>query len=98
MQDKQMMIGLGDALKRMLKVELDRRHKRQSPTESIEEVRMITEALNAHQIPLEMSCTIDPGVEGVLVFQKSVQTSCCRINSGSSSRSAHSSALSGSRR
>lgn len=81
MQDKQLTIGLGDALSRMLRVELDRRARMVSPAEAIEEVKMIIQALNAHEIPLSLSCEIDPG-EGVGVFQRSVETSCCRINGG----------------
>jgi len=81
MKNKQLTIGLGDALSRILNVELDRRARMRSPTESIEEVKMIVEALNVHEIPLNMSCEIDPG-EGVGVFETSVKTSCCRINNG----------------
>lgn len=81
MQDKQLKIGLGDALNRMLRVELDRRSRMASPAEAIQEVKMIIEALNAHEIPLSLSCSIDPKENGVGIFQKSVQTSCCRINS-----------------
>ena len=95
MQNKQLMIGLGDALNRMLRVELDRRARIASPKEAVDEVSMIVQALNAHEIPLSLSCEIDPGTSGVGVFQKSVQTSCCRIDSGNQ---VHTSApLSGSR-
>lgn len=95
MQEKHVKIGLGDALNRMLNVELDRRNRMASPSESISEVKMIVEALNAHKINLNLSCDSDPQVEGISVFQKSVQTSCCRIGGGQVHASAQ--PLSGSR-
>ncbi len=92
MQDKKhLKIGLGDALNRMLNVELDRRNRMASPSESISEVAMIVQALNVHQINLDLSCDSDPQVEGVGVFQKSVQTSCCRIDGGRAHASARAS-------
>tara|TARA_Y100000310_G_scaffold140395_1_gene139865 strand:- start:1613 stop:1888 length:276 start_codon:yes stop_codon:yes gene_type:complete len=82
MSEKVLKIGLGDALSRMLKVEMDRRARVLPPKDSMNEVSMIVEALNAHSLTLSLSCESEPGVEGVEVFKKSIQTSCCRIDRG----------------
>ena len=86
---KEVTIGLGEALSRMKKVEMNRRSRIAPAQESLLEFDMIVQALNAHRLTFEVDCEKDPGVTGVDVFKRSAQTSCCRIskpNSGGSRR------------
>lgn len=80
MQSKELTMGLGEALSRMMSVEMNRRSRVAPAEESLREFRMIVEALNAHRLTFEVDCESEPGVDGIEVFQRSAQTSCCRIN------------------
>jgi hypothetical protein len=86
-------MGLGEALSRMMQVELNRRSRIAPAGESMREFQMIIDALNVHQLTFNVDCNEDAGAPGIDVFKRSAQTSCCRINTG-----AHASARGGSRR
>lgn len=83
MSSREVTMGLGEALSRMMKVEMNRRARVMPAGESLREFEMIVEALNAHQVTFSLECDGEPGVSGVEVFKRSAQTSCCRINRGS---------------
>lgn len=80
MSRKELTMGLGEALSRMMKVEMNRRARVAPAEESLKEFDMIVEALNAHRLTFEVDCEREPGVTGVEVFKRSAQTSCCRLN------------------
>lgn len=84
MSEQQLSMGLGEAISRMLSVELNRRARLTPTAESLKEYDMIVKALNAHQITFTMSCDSDPQVAGVEIFKRSAQTSCCRLGGASS--------------
>ena len=86
-------MGLGEALSRMMQVELNRRSRIAPAGESMREFQMIIDALNVHQLTFNVDCNEGAGAPGIDVFKRSAQTSCCRINTG-----AHASARGGSRR
>lgn len=90
---REITMGLGEALSRMMQVEMNRRSKIAPAGESIREFQMIIEALNAHQLTFNVDCNDDVNMAGIDVFKRSAQTSCCRINPG-----AHARARGGSRR
>lgn len=83
MSEQQLTMGLGEALSRMMRVEMNRRARLSQPEESLKEFQMIVEALNVHQLTFTLQCDSDPGASGIDVFQKSAKTSCCRIGSRS---------------
>lgn len=77
---KMLTMGLGEALSRMMRVEMNRRARMAPVEESLKEFDMIVEALNTHLLTFEVDCESEPGVSGVEVFQRSAKTSCCRLN------------------
>jgi hypothetical protein len=90
---REITMGLGEALSRMMQVEMNRRSRIAPVGESLREFNMIIEALNVHQLTFNVDCSTDTGEMGIDVFKRSAQTSCCRINT-----SAHASARGGNRR
>ena len=72
-------MGLGEAIKRLLQVEILRQH-RLVPTEKMQEERdLIFAALNTHMLHLGFDCDGDGQPDTVEIFAKSAQTSCCRL-------------------
>jgi hypothetical protein len=76
--EKQVRMGLGDAVRRLLDVEMRVRHVEQSPA-LLGERDMLLTALNAIELELGFDCDEDGTPDTVEIFQKSASTSCCRI-------------------
>lgn len=77
---KTMQMGLGEAIHRLLQVELMRtRGLSAVPAEAKAERDLIVEALNTHLLDLGFDCDMDGVPDTVQIFAKSAQTSCCRI-------------------
>jgi len=75
---KQMQVGLGEAIQRLLKLEF--RLVNGHPSEpDMEERKMLLEALNLQHIDLGFDCDGDGIPDTVEIFAKSAETSCCRI-------------------
>ena len=82
MHNKEVKIGLGEAISRLLKLELTRingLHK--MPQLAIKERDMLFEALNEIKIDLGFDCDGDGVPDTVEIFEQSASTSCCRIAS-----------------
>lgn len=80
MYNKEVKIGLGEAVSRLLKLELTRingLHK--MPQLAIKERDMLFEALNEIKIDLGFDCDGDGVPDTVEIFEQSASTSCCRI-------------------
>ncbi len=81
MYNKEVKIGLGEAVSRLLKLELTRingLHK--MPELAIKERDMLFEALNEIKIDLGFDCDGDGVPDTVEIFEQSANTSCCRIS------------------
>jgi len=81
MYNKEVKIGLGEAVSRLLKLELTRIngiHK--MPHLAIKERDMLFEALNEIKIDLGFDCDGDGVPDTVEIFEQSANTSCCRIS------------------
>jgi len=77
---KTMQMGLGEAIHRLLQVELMRSRGLASvPAEAKAERDLIVEALNTHMLDLGFDCDMDGVPDTVQIFTQSAQTSCCRI-------------------
>lgn len=77
---KTMQMGLGEAIHRLLQVELMRsRGLAAVPAEAKAERDLIVEALNTHMLDLGFDCDLDGVPDTVQIFAQSAQTSCCRI-------------------
>lgn len=75
---KQMQMGLGTAVRRLLDVEM--RYRRGDKSEGLYEERaLLIEALNRLQLDLGFDCDEDGVPDSVEIFEKSAKTSCCRI-------------------
>ena len=80
MKQKKVKVGLGEAVSRLLKLELTRingLHK--MPHIAIKERDMLFEALNEIEIDLGFDCDGDGIPDTVEIFEQSANTSCCRI-------------------
>lgn len=85
---KTLHMGLGEAIQRLLRVELFIQ-KGIGMSEPLRAERdMILTALNTHQLDLGFDCNMDGVPDDVSIFAKSAETSCCRILPVDSSRSA----------
>lgn len=77
---KAMSVGLGEAIQRLIAVEIQRsRGLAKIPAESLAERNMIVDALNTQQLDLGFDCDSDGIPDTVAIFSKSAQTSCCRL-------------------
>ena len=84
---KTLKMGLGEAIQRLMRVELMRQKGFSSVPEQLSAERdMIVAALNTHQLNLGFDCDGDGAPDTVEIFQKSAETSCCRIVPSDSSR------------
>jgi len=82
-----MSVGLGDAIKRVISVELRYAHGHSAVPEALLEERdMLVAALN--QIPLDLGFNCDGSdvPESIEIFRTAAETSCCRIVDGDNSR------------
>ena len=76
--EKQMKMGLGEAVRRLLEVEI--RFRQGGRTEELTSERtMLLDALNRVEIDLGFDCNEDGMPDTVEIFQKAAATSCCRI-------------------
>jgi len=86
---KTLHMGLGEAIQRLMRVELLRQKGLSAvPEQLVAERDMIVAALNTHQLDLGFDCNMDGVPDDVSIFAKSAETSCCRIVPVDSSRSA----------
>lgn len=85
----QLKMGLGDAVLRLVHVELRYANGLfEIPDHLRKERELIVQALNSLELDLGFDCDSDGVPDTVEIFQKSAETSCCRIvgRSGQSRR------------
>lgn len=81
MSNKKVRLGLGEAMSRLLKIELTRINGlHDMPQVAIKERDMLFEALNKVKIDLGFDCDGDGVPDTVEIFEQSANTSCCRIS------------------
>ena len=84
---KQIQMGLGEAILRLIEVELSYRQRFAASNErALEERKMIIHALNQYDLNLGFDCDGDGIPDDVQIFQKATETSCCRILPHNTSR------------
>lgn len=75
---KEVRMGLGEALRRLLDIEIRYRHG--GSTEGLARERnLLLQALNRVEIQLGFDCNRDGVPDTVEIFQQAAETSCCRI-------------------
>lgn len=80
MINKEVKIGLGEAVSRLLRLELLRNNGlHQMPEVAKKERDMLFQALNEVKIDLGFDCDGDGVPDTVEIFEQSANTSCCRI-------------------
>lgn len=78
--NKVMRVGLGEALQRLLRVELRLVNGFATvEEEDLAQRQLILDALNLTQLDLGFDCDGDDIPDTVDIFEKAAQTSCCRI-------------------
>lgn len=80
MFNKEIKIGLGEAVSRLLRLELLKNnglHK--MPDAAKKERELLFEALNEIKIDLGFDCNNDGVPDTLQIFEESANTSCCRI-------------------
>jgi hypothetical protein len=78
--NKQMRVGLGEALQRLLRVEARLMNGFAAvEEEDLAQRQLILDALNLTQLDLGFDCDDDDVPDTVDIFEKAAQTSCCRI-------------------
>jgi hypothetical protein len=75
---KEVRMGLGEAMRRLLDVEIRYRHG-QASAELARERDLLLQALNRVEIQLGFDCNRDGVPDTVEIFQQAAETSCCRI-------------------
>jgi hypothetical protein len=84
-----MEMGLGEAVRRLLQVEILRQHGLVKVSESMQAERdLIFAALNTHRLHLGFDCDDDGQPDSVEIFAKSAATACCRLVPIDTSRAA----------
>lgn len=85
---KAMQVGLGEAIQRLMRVEIRLRQGfTNTPEETRAEYQLLLDALNTHQLDLGFDCDEDGVPDSLEIFSKSAHTSCCRILPTNTSRS-----------
>lgn len=88
-KDRRIKMGLGDAVLRLVHVELKHANGLSVVPGALKQERdMIKESLNQYLLDMGVSCDSDAGdvPDTVALFQRTAETSCCRIQFGKSSR------------
>ena len=75
---KQLKMGLGEAVRRLFDLEVRYRHGQRSEEMTTERL-LILEALNRVEIDLGFDCDDDGVADTVEIFKQTASTSCCRI-------------------
>lgn len=79
-KEKILRIGLGEAVSRLMNLEMIRVNRLHPfPEEAIKEREMLYLALNEIKIDLGFDCDGDGMPDSVEIFEESAKTSCCRI-------------------
>jgi hypothetical protein len=77
---KQLKVGLGEALQRLMKVELRLMNGfSHVEDEDLIQRQLIIDSLNLTQLDLGFDCNDDDVPDTADIFEKAAQTSCCRI-------------------
>lgn len=85
---KTLQMGLGEAIQRLMRVELLRQNGFSKVPEQLATERdLIVAALNTHQLNLGFDCNADGVPDTVEIFKQAAETSCCRIVPSDTSRS-----------
>lgn len=83
--EKQFKIGLGDAILRLVHVELLYSRGVTNVPENLREERaLLVKSLNQFQLDIGVDCNNDDVPDTVDMFKQTAETSCCRIVPGTS--------------
>lgn len=86
---KSMQMGLGEAIQRLMRVEvLLQQGLTRVPESAKAERQLILDALNTLKLDLGFDCNVDGIPDTVDIFKQSAETSCCRILPADTSRTA----------
>lgn len=72
-------MGIGDAILRLIRVEMKRANGTRVSVEALKEADMLVTALNAYDLQVAFDCDADGNPDTVAVFEAAASTSCCRL-------------------
>lgn len=77
--NKYVHMGLGDAIRRLLEVEIAVRYGIGNHSENLKERDMLLHALNHIPLSLGFDCNQDGTPDTVEIFREAASSSCCRL-------------------
>lgn len=79
MENHVVRLGLGEAIQRLIRVELSAAMGFRVQKEALAEADMLRETLNQYDLEIAFDCDQDGFPDTVEVYQKAAETSCCRL-------------------
>jgi hypothetical protein len=80
LSDKIIKLGLGEAVQRLIRVEVAHAMGLRIRAEAMAEADMLRETLNQYDLEIAFDCNADGGVpDTVEIYQQAAETSCCRL-------------------
>lgn len=79
MADRIMRLGLGEAVQRLIRVEVTHAMGLRVKSEALAEAKMLRETLDQYDLEVAWDCNVDGIPDTVDIYQKAADTSCCRI-------------------
>jgi hypothetical protein len=79
MSDKIVTLGLGEAVQRLIRVEVAHAMGLRVREDALAEARMLRETMDQYDLQVAFDCNIDGVPDTVDIYQQAADTSCCRI-------------------
>jgi hypothetical protein len=79
MSDKIIKLGLGEAVQRLIRVELAAAMGVRLMPEALAEANMLRDTLNQYDLEIAFDCNDDGVPDTVEIYQQAAETSCCRL-------------------
>jgi hypothetical protein len=79
MADQYVHLGLGQAVQRLIRVELSMAAGIRLPAEALAEAEMLRKTLDQYDLEIAFDCNQDGVPDTIEIYQKAADTSCCRL-------------------
>jgi hypothetical protein len=79
MSDKIVKLGLGEAVQRLIRVEVAHALGYQVRDVALSEAKMLRETLDQYDLEVAWDCNLDEVPDTVDIYAQAADTSCCRI-------------------
>jgi hypothetical protein len=79
MSDKIVTLGLGEAVQRLIRVEVAQAMGIRVREDALAEAQMLRETMDQYDLEVAFDCNVDGVPDTVDIYQQAADTSCCRI-------------------